>query len=176
MDSLEEYKMALHLTATVSLPSPFPACGRVYVVAPVKEHGLAAHYIKVVQIVSARQFRAWFVDLEHLRAVRVPADAESKPVAHAGWKLQPAETLKADIEKAIKALAPEKGVREALMYPRAIVIVGESVPVIARYEFVTTAAECDESPRGDFQFGKFSDSHCNQDWPLCVREPPPTCK
>ncbi len=157
MDFLEEHKVALAVTGTVALPFPFPASARVSVVAPAKELGLAPHYLKIVQVVSDKQFTTWFVDLDHVRAIRVPAAGDAKPAPHSGWVLQAPETLKKDIDAAIAKLAPDKGVHEVPLYAKAIVLVGESVPVITRYEFVATAAECGDLPHID----------------VCVHCPPP---
>ena len=157
MDFLAEHKPALAVTGAVALPFPFPASARVSVVTPAKEHGLAEHYIKIVQVVGEKQFNTWFVERKDLRAMRVPAPASGGPVHHAGWILQPEDTLKKDIDAAVKKLAPDKGVYEVPLYPKAIALVGESVPVITRHEFVATAGEVGELPHID----------------VCVHCPPP---
>lgn len=67
MDFLAEHKPALAVTGAVALPFPFPAWLCLSVVTPAKEHGLAAHYIKIVQVVGEKQFNTWFVERKDLR-------------------------------------------------------------------------------------------------------------
>ena len=138
MDFLEEHKTALYLTGTVSIPSPYPANARVYVVPPSKELGQGAHFIKIVQILNEKQFHTWFVNLDDVVAVRAPGAASDKSLPHGGWIIKPAEEVK---KKAIEILKDEKGKSNALLHHQAVVIVKEGAPVISRYELVTTAAE-----------------------------------
>jgi hypothetical protein len=159
VDFMKEHTSALAVTGTVELPFPFPASGQVYVIAPTKQLGLPAHFIKIVQIVNERQFQTWFVEPVHVRAVRIPSGDGDKAKAFGGWILKADVELKNTIEAGVKDVESNKGQNQILLYPQAIVLVHESAPVITRYEFVMTAAECGE------QFGHYP---C----PVC---PPPNC-
>lgn len=143
MDFLELYKTALEVTGTVELPFPFPAFGCVYLVAPAKKLGFGprTYFIKIVEVLNVRQFITRFVELKHLRAVKVPDTGGPKSSADTVWVLKSGDDLRKDIEKVLGEFSDTEGENEAELYPKAIVIVQKSAPVITRYEFAMTAEE-----------------------------------
>jgi hypothetical protein len=161
MDFLQEYQAAISLAGTVMFPSPFPAAARVTIVKPPEELRLGGHFIKIVQVVSQRQFTIWLTPLDTLRAARVPAPAAAsvEPGPFAGWSLRIGNELKTDIETALAHTEQVTGGAGALLYPRASVFVAESAPVIVRCEIVTIARDAAE---------ECCDFFC----PVC---PPPHC-
>jgi hypothetical protein len=161
MDFLQEYHAAISLAGTAMFPSPFPAAARVTIVKPPEELRLDGHFIKVVQVVSHRQFTVWLTPLTTLRAARVPAPAAGpiEPGPFAGWNLRIGKELTTDIETALGHTQQIADGTGALLYPRASVFVAEFAPVIVRCEIVTIAKEAAD---------ECADFFC----PVC---PPPHC-
>jgi hypothetical protein len=159
MDFLIEHKTAIHLAGTVMFPFPFPATGRVTIVKPPEDLGFAGDFIKVVHVVSERQFTIWLTPLSALRAARLPSAAATEPGPYAGWVLRIGDDLKSDIENARAHAGHNAEITGILLYPRAIVFVADFAPVITRCEIVTPAKVAAE---------ECCDFFC----PVC---PPPHC-
>jgi hypothetical protein len=157
MDFLEEYKTAILIAGTVMFPSPFPASARVSIISPPASLGLGGDFIKIVQVISDTHFAVWMTPLDALKAARVPANMPTGPGPFAGWLLREGDDLQTDISHARDG-APSN-TDEIPLYPRAIVFVADSAPVISRHEIVTTAEEAAE---------EHPDFFC----PVC---PPPGC-
>src|SRR5262245_38229835 len=139
MDFLEEYKAAILIAGTAMFPCPFPASARVSIISPPESLGLGGDFIKVVQVISDTQFAVWMTPLDAWKAARVPASMPTEPGPFAGWVLREGDDLQTDIRQALDDASGNTD--EIPLYPRAIVFVEDSAPVITRHEIVTTAEE-----------------------------------
>jgi hypothetical protein len=138
-----EHMTNLDLVRTVSLPSPFPATARVFVVRhpgakqPSGKEGRPKFHIKVVQTINESYIVTRYVSPDYVRQIRLQPEKGDlvRPVAISG------EQVHKDIE-AILWEAAAVGSQEAELYPgrTGVVIVPEDAPVILRHEQFVPAA------------------------------------
>ena len=149
-----QQRLAIALAGTVSLPSPYPAYGKVSLGFDSSGRdelpsGSPRYYVKSVENVSPRQVVTRIVALNDLRAVSHPEeDAAADPKAPR--VTQPVEDLfldggaisaaKQKLEAAVKRAL---GDYEIILFPVAVLHVPETAPVLVRvvFEAGVTAAE-----------------------------------
>ena len=149
MDVTNRHPCAVTLVGTVALPSPYPAYGQASFVLADWD-GDTMVYVKLVQVVTKKQFITRFIKPGDIRAIRSKPDAgdgdpETWPI------LSPAKTRK-EIdagETALIANAKEAGAKylEESWHTAVILYVLEAAPILHRLEAGVTAAVSAESLR-----------------------------
>jgi len=140
----------LALAGTVTLPSPFPAAGKVYLglLASGQSFGLGDRtpfYLKLVQAIGEKKSITRFVRLGDIRAVRV-YETSTNPDNPGSWSLRTAEEINGTLtdfrEMLMKAnQSNSSSSHEVLLFPEAILYLPEAAPVLVRLEYGLTAAE-----------------------------------
>jgi hypothetical protein len=144
------HRTAMTLAGTVSLPSPFPACGAVSIVI-VPRGGEYETYVKITQTISAKRIITRFVRPGDVRAILTRADG-SAPGGPDGGPYQLSEDIRGEIsrreemlrEEFRRSAAPATAELETEWHPAAILYVPESAPVLHRDEVGVTAAVSSE--------------------------------
>jgi hypothetical protein len=143
-------RTALLLAGTVTLPSPFPAMGRVsLVVDPRDPAGKRPSIVKIEHKLNDMQIISWFVNESDIRACRVPpAAGTSVPLEE--WRILTSEEVGGKIEDERTRLAgqsPQPGqFDEPSLYDAAIVHVPETARVLVRVEAGVAAAVGTDAP------------------------------
>ncbi len=148
MDFTNDHHQAVTLAGTVALPSPYPAYGQAFF-DYTEWDGEPVVYVKLVQIVSAKNIVTRFVKPEDIRAIRAqPASKDTDPET---WPLlSPTKTRKA-IDDGIKAIvAKAKAAKtthlEVPWQTAVILYLPEAAPVLHRHDVALTAAVSVEQP------------------------------
>jgi hypothetical protein len=137
-------RTALLLAGTVTLPSPFPAAGRVsLIVDPRASAAKGPSIVKIEHKLNDMQIISWFVNESDIRACRVPpAAGASVPLEE--WRTLSSEEVGNRIKDELTrqgGRSPEPGqLDEPAMYDAAIVHVPETARVLVRVEAGVPAA------------------------------------
>jgi hypothetical protein len=141
--------------ATVMLPYPPPASGRLFIgINPDDKLGFELagapkFFLRLVQVVSQKQVITRIIDLKELRWVSLPAAPTKEGTALR--EFEKASSIARDIKAAVKKLtdaeAKKRGVYEVLLFEDAVIYVPEWAPVFLRiqYEFGVSAVEAAEN-------------------------------
>lgn len=156
-----DQRAAFALSATIPLPCPFPASGRISLgIMPRPNDDVDdRYYIKIVEDVGDQQRVTRLVALEDVRGIRLrPSDDEYAPLKD--WTLLTAEDFQVPIQEVkdrLKLAADGNG--RAFEIPlftaanntdpqlQGIVYVPETAPTLVRTEYAVSAAEAAEHPR-----------------------------
>ena len=158
------HAQAMTLVGTVALPSPYPAEGRIFLVrhpVPAGSQGNAARptfHVKVVQKISDSHTITRFVDIDHVRLVRLSPRSEEKT----SDTTEPAAEMldDKDLKKELAAIAWGSA-GETNCHPlevelrpgqTGVVHVPEAAPVLLRYDCTVTAATSLENVAGSGLF------------------------
>ena len=184
-------KAAFALAATVALPSPFPASGRIIIgIMPRPAESVPERfYVKTVESKSDKHIITQLVNLDDLRAVRL--HPESGPYANLSeWTLLTREDLNDVIELAKQDLMGAVGTSrrgfEFLLFAermadrdgegrkhsgdgapperKGVIYVPETAPVLVRAEFGVAAAEAADLiiiPESCCHMNKNHGPHCD---------------
>jgi hypothetical protein len=142
--------VALAKAATVMLPYPRPASGRLYIginpdFDPELPGGSPKFFLRLVQTVSPNQVITRIVDLNELRGISLPAPStkEVGPSREFRTVNGIAKEIGTATDILTKAEHTERGVYEVCLFEDAVIFVLESAPVVIQihYEFGVSAAE-----------------------------------
>jgi hypothetical protein len=152
----ESQRLALALTGTVALPSPYPASAEVFLgINPFHDDALPMgspkFFLKGVQRVSAKQVTTRIFSLSALRAVGLPtATGEEYCYPTRRTHLiegEIAEKIKTAQQHLQASAAATSGSYEVALFADAVLYVREATPVLMHIvsEFGVTAAESVET-------------------------------
>jgi hypothetical protein len=146
-----EQKVALALTGTVAIPSPFPAAARIFIGIMPRLNAASAerYFLKIVEVIADKHIATWFVNVEDIRAVRLrPESGQYQELRE--WTLRTAEDLHEELEDAKRSLKQAAShpmtAYEFLLFPdlEGVVYIPETAPVLVRTEYGLPAAEAFE--------------------------------
>jgi hypothetical protein len=146
-------KTGLAKAATVTLPYPPPASGKLYLgINPDSNPDLCGgaprFFLRLVQAVSPKREITRILDLDELRGVSLPRT--STPEGSSSREFKTVNEITKEIEYARssldKAEGAQRGVYEVCLFEDAVIYVRESAPVFLRivYEFGVSAADAAE--------------------------------
>jgi hypothetical protein len=132
---------ALAKAGTVTLPSPPPASGMLYLgINPDHNPDLPSvgprYYLRLVQTVSPMLVVTRIVGLNDFRGISLPAPAMAEGRASRQFRTVNGvhEDIKSAIDTLAKAEAKNPGVYEVLLFKDAVIYVPESAPVFMRIQ------------------------------------------
>jgi len=146
-----EQKVALALTGTIAIPSPFPASARIFIGIMPRLNAASAerYFLKIVEVIADKCIATRFVNVEDIRAVRLrPESGQYQELRE--WTLRTAEDLHEELEVAKgslkQAASKTRTAYEILLFPelKGVVYVPETAPVLVRTEYGLPAAEAFE--------------------------------
>lgn len=163
-----DQEIALAVTGTAALPSPFPATARVslLIIPGLKvgqREGVARYFLKSVQVISPRCIVTRTVGLDDVRAIGYPSSG-----SEGEWTIAPIGRCAAQIDAAIEASKPAEADAgfsyEIPLFDQAVLHVIEHAAVLHRQEYGLTAAVSAEAsgPLTD-GVGTISSDCCGRD-------------